>query len=75
MNFLLTLEESCEFVLLKETDLVLISLLLSKLVGSGALILSELVSSLHHKAVDRVEGNLTQWFLSCRNYDYNDSLL
>lgn len=52
---------------------MLITLMLSKLVGSGTLILSERVGSLNHKAVDRVEENLTEWFLSCRNC--NDSLL
>lgn len=54
---------------------MLIALMIYKLVCSGAVIPSELVSSLNDEVADRAEKKLTQWFGSSKNHDYNDSLL
>lgn len=49
--------------------------MIQKLVCSGALIPSELASSLNNTAADRAEEKLPQWFGSSKDHDYNDSLL
>lgn len=76
VNWILRWRHLCgEFFSLYRPDLKLIALMIYKLVCSGALIPAELASFLNDEAGDRAEEELTQWFGSSNNHDYNDSLL